>query len=401
MVLLKTLKSYPFQYPQKLQWLHTFSYRCSPIVNLIFLAGKRLLQELQEATQSHQVRKQNSQQFQRFFPKSDKEDSNPIENKSKMCVLFVEDIDIVFDQDDGFINALTQLITTSKRPIILSTTDYDSVFVQKFLSQYEHTSFSPLSSYSLATWLQIVCLVEGLLVDQSDIGTLLEYNKGDIRKTLLQLQLWVQSGGEIVKNKLSIRIKHVISKSDEKLSKDDDNNVRINKTTKNSVVVHRNCIRSFEIFDSISILPYRFSLGLFWWNIPNILNIPSFSMQRIQKFRSDKTSPPKDKKCKRRSKYSLEEKLKLRCLADLYDSICFTDSYFRKVAYYDNAEPHVNNVNLTPRDSTELDERLVCYDVDIEFVHDISHYLVNGHVLEFGNEDPWLDMTVPNKTERR
>lgn len=114
-----------------------------------------------------------------------------------MCILLLEDIDLIFDQDEGFLSSLSQLIVTSKRPIILTTTDKTPSHVQKFINQYECTIFQPLSMHCLAVWLQIVCLVEGLLVDRDHLGNLLEYNKGDIRRTLLQVQFWCQSGGQI------------------------------------------------------------------------------------------------------------------------------------------------------------------------------------------------------------
>lgn len=123
--------------------------------------------------------------------------SEPKNKNKKMCILLLEDIDLIFDQDEGFLSSLSQLIVTSKRPIILTTTDKTPSHVQKFISQYECTIFQPLSMHCLAVWLQIVCLVEGLLVDKDHLGNLLEYNKGDIRRTLLQVQFWCQSGGQI------------------------------------------------------------------------------------------------------------------------------------------------------------------------------------------------------------
>lgn len=138
-------------------------FRKHHLIYLIFCLGKRLLQEIQEATQSHQVQS-DPQNFQNYLFNSQRDKSKSSEQQSdqKMCVILIEDVDIVFEQDDGFISALIQLTTTSKRPLIATTTDYHSIFVQKYLNQYEYIQFLPLSSYSLSTWLQIVFLCEGL-----------------------------------------------------------------------------------------------------------------------------------------------------------------------------------------------------------------------------------------------
>lgn len=74
--------------------------------------------------------------------------------------------------------------------------------------------------HCLAVWLQIVCLVEGLLVDKDHLGNLLEYNQGDIRRTLLQVQFWCQSGGQIEpKREFPLRVDEsgVLQCSDEDL----------------------------------------------------------------------------------------------------------------------------------------------------------------------------------------
>ncbi|KAF7278666.1 hypothetical protein GWI33_008116 [Rhynchophorus ferrugineus] len=155
--------------------------------------GKKIIQELQEATQSHQVRKKG------IIASSSQHEHIKIKEKrsKKMCILLVEDIDLVFEQDEGFLSSLYQLITTSKRPIILTTTDTTPLHVQKLLNQHECIVFRPIYKEILGVWLQIVCLVEGLLVDKNDISSLLDYYKGDVRKSLLSAQFWCQSGGQL------------------------------------------------------------------------------------------------------------------------------------------------------------------------------------------------------------
>ncbi|XP_018563949.2 ATPase family AAA domain-containing protein 5 [Anoplophora glabripennis] len=364
--------------------------------------GKRLLQELQEATQSHQVRKKKHI----FESKEDKE-----QTYKKMCVLLIEDVDVVFEQDDGFISALSQLVGSSKRPVILTTTDTSSVYIQKFISQYQYISFLPLSSQSLATWLQIVCLVEGLFVNQGDVGSLLEFNKGDIRKTLLQLQFWVQSGGQIIRDKLPIKTKAEVVSMEGKLADDEEEPcLEENGKETQQIFVHSDCIRSFEVFKHHKpyTVPYYINLGLLWWNIPNILHIPSFSEDRIKKFKENHFELDKgDEKAVteiRSKKLSSIEKTKLDSLSKLYDSLAYTDVLFRTVTHHSNLEPDVKNFSATVKDSLELGEVLDGYDGYKDFVHEITHSLMNGYVEEFNNiekTEPVLDIAMPEKAERR
>lgn len=328
-----------------------------------------------------------------------------------MCVLLIEDVDIVFEQDDGFVSALGQLVSSSKRPVVLTTTDINSVFVQKFISQYQYISFLPLSSQSLATWLQIVCLVEGLLVSQGDIGSLLEFNKGDVRKTLLQLQYWVHSGGQTIREDPPVKTKTRAVTIDEKLFDDEQGpcSEEENKETQ-EIFEHSDCVRSFEIFNDHKSyrVPYYINLGLLWWNIPNILGIPSFSEDRIKRFRENHFETVKlgeGKTIPSQSKKLLPiEKQKLDSLSKLHDSLAFTDVSFRNINYCADLEPDVKNYSSMVKDSLELSETMDSYDGHKDFVHEMTHSLVNGYVEEFNNiekSECTLNIAVPEKAERR
>ncbi|KAJ8948651.1 hypothetical protein NQ318_022719 [Aromia moschata] len=353
--------------------------------------GKRLIQELQEATQSHQI----GQRAYRF------------KRETKNVRTLIEDIDIVFEQDDGFISGLTQLITTSKRPIIMTTTDASSVYAQKFICQYEYISFLPLSSQTLATWLQIVCLVEGLYVNCDDIGCLLEFNQGDARKTLQQLQFWVQSGGQIVRNRIAVKIYGKHSSAVDKMLDDEQllSCVKDKSNKKDDTFIHSNCIASFEILRDHKpySIPYYISLGLLWWNIPNILNIPNFSSDRLYRFRENKTNV--ETKYLKEDKYTDNEVIKkLQSIERFYDSLALTDVMFRKVDYFDGTEPNVKNHNRDVKDSLELRECMDGYDGYLDFVHEVTHTLVNGCIEQFNvmeGQSATLNMAIPGRTERR
>lgn len=345
--------------------------------------GKRLLQELQEATQSHQVRKRESQTFQTFFQ------SQTIESKeNEMSLLLIEDVDLVFEQDDGFINALLQLTSTTKRPIIATTTDYSSSFIQKFFGTYEFIHFLPLSSFSIATWLQIVFLVEGSYVSRNEIGSLLEFNKGDVRKTLLQLQFWVQSGGQMRRERNLIKIEDKRNSCDEHFGDDEpfDNEID-EKSSECDYFEHKNCISTFEILkmDQPFHIPYYLNLDLLWWNIPNILNIPNYSKRRLD---NNPEGTPKAAANNDRNKEDVVS------ISKVFDSLSYVDVMFKSNCLGNNE----GGVNV--RDSLELCENFNCYN-DSEFIHELTHYLVNGYIDIYGNKENKLDVALPDRTERR
>lgn len=126
------------------------------------------------------------------------------------------------EEDEGFLSAISTLVSTSKRPVILTTTDPESPMVSRFINSVnlnlpffnapnilckfmnlfsvriicEPLILIPVISYSFsATWLQIVSLLEGVYVAPETVKNLVSLCKGDFRRALLQMQLWVLSGG--------------------------------------------------------------------------------------------------------------------------------------------------------------------------------------------------------------
>lgn len=51
----------------------------------------------------------------------------------------------------------------------------------------------------VGSYLQLVCLAENVKLDLDDVNTLLKVTRGDVRRCLLQLQLWANSGGGLPK----------------------------------------------------------------------------------------------------------------------------------------------------------------------------------------------------------
>lgn len=164
--------------------------------------GKKILQELQEATQSHQVRTQKDKKdiFKKTLKKLKRSDSmdscsSGSQETTKKSLILIEDADIVFEQDDGFISAINQLVSSSKRPVILTANNLNCQHLTKLIYQNSIIFQSP-NALNIAKWLSIVSLVENTYIDFSDIVRLYLFNNCDLRRTILELQLFIQSGGD-------------------------------------------------------------------------------------------------------------------------------------------------------------------------------------------------------------
>ncbi len=51
------------------------------------------------------------------------------------------------------------------------------------------------SKVKVCSYMQLVALAENVRLELEDVGSLLRLSGGDVRRCLLQLQLWVDSGG--------------------------------------------------------------------------------------------------------------------------------------------------------------------------------------------------------------
>lgn len=113
--------------------------------------------------------------------------------KTATSLILFEEVDVIFDDDSGFLAAIKTFMTTTKRPVILTTSD--PAFSTMFDGNFEEIQFKTPSVVDAGSFLQLVCLAEDMRTDVGDISSLLRFNRCDIRQTLLQLQFWTRSGG--------------------------------------------------------------------------------------------------------------------------------------------------------------------------------------------------------------
>ncbi|XP_072737286.1 ATPase family AAA domain-containing protein 5 isoform X1 [Ciconia boyciana] len=119
--------------------------------------------------------------------------------KSATSLILFEEVDIIFDEDAGFLSAIKTFMATAKRPVILTTND--PTFSLTFDGYFEEINFRTPSLINAASYLQVLCLAENLRTDVKDLAALLSTNNCDIRQSVLYLQFWARSGGGCLKDK--------------------------------------------------------------------------------------------------------------------------------------------------------------------------------------------------------
>ncbi|KAM3863860.1 ATPase family AAA domain-containing protein 5 [Diretmus argenteus] len=120
----------------------------------------------------------------------------PSEEQSKKTatsLILFEEVDVIFDDDSGFLAAIKTFMTTTKRPVILTTSD--PAFSTMFDGNFEEIHFETPSVLNAGSYLRLLCLAEDLRTDPGDVSSLLSLNGCDIRQSLLQLQFWARSAG--------------------------------------------------------------------------------------------------------------------------------------------------------------------------------------------------------------
>ncbi|XP_006891128.1 PREDICTED: ATPase family AAA domain-containing protein 5 [Elephantulus edwardii] len=122
-----------------------------------------------------------------------------LNKRNATSLILFEEVDVIFDEDAGFLNAIKTFMATTKRPVILTTSD--PTFSLTFDGCFEEIKFNTPSLLNVASYLQMICLTEDFRTDVKDFITFLTANACDIRRSLLYLQFWIKSGGGSLEEK--------------------------------------------------------------------------------------------------------------------------------------------------------------------------------------------------------
>ncbi|XP_015116802.1 replication factor C subunit 1 [Diachasma alloeum] len=147
--------------------------------------GKKILKDFEEATKSHRIKKTDSSgSSSQTFQKAEKIPQNSL--------ILVEDVDLVFDEDEGFVSATCQLASNTKRPIVM-TCRGACAHLNRMAPQQMRIYYQGMCGDRVGALLEVITLAEaGTRLPLSCVEKLLA--KGDLRRAVLQLQYLVLSG---------------------------------------------------------------------------------------------------------------------------------------------------------------------------------------------------------------
>ncbi|CAH0584264.1 unnamed protein product [Chrysodeixis includens] len=363
--------------------------------------GKIMLQDLQEATQSHKVNRgsgiiDNSQKSQeksqvelikikkRGRPKKgvgnekikkvvkcDTSSTPPSQESSRTdsSLILIDDADIVFEQDDGFSSAILQLVQCSKRPVILITSSTVCPHLQRFLQYGKILKMYPLLPRILGTWLDIMCLADSGVCWPGAGAQFLSYFKGDIRKTINYLQFYtpiyvhnIKLDEETASQNVDIYRPQIDEEGSCMSWADNDDSEGRTPVQ----VVSTNTIWTDFVSKHSNLFTFLYPVQLFniWWSLPHLLTTqPNF--RNIDKS-NDRTQ-------------SKNICLELEAMANAVDAFSLAD-------YISHRKPD-SNTNLTSKPwycpeehSVSERENWDSYKKEYETTDEICHHLVTSSI---------------------
>ncbi|CAG5131350.1 unnamed protein product, partial [Candidula unifasciata] len=117
-------------------------------------------------------------------------------NLTSASLILFDEVDVVFEEDKGFLATVQHFMMSTKIPIVLTSTD--ASFHLQLQARHDHIRLRKPPLVSAASFLSTICLAHGIRISHQSVLNALHYTKGDIRRCLLNLQYWCESGGGVV-----------------------------------------------------------------------------------------------------------------------------------------------------------------------------------------------------------
>lgn len=373
--------------------------------------GKIMLQDLQEATQSHKVNRgsgnidnslKSQERSQIEVIKTNKKRGRPkkiveIEKikrvvksdvssnttpsqestRTDSSLILIDDADIVFEQDDGFSSAIVQLVQCSKRPVILITSSTVCPHLQRFLQNGKILRMCPLLPRMLGTWLDIMCLADSGVCWPGAGAQFLSFFKGDIRKTINYLQFYtpiyvhsIKSDEETVSQSVDFYRPHIDEEGSCMSWADNDYSEGRTPVVSNNFNMDSKTDTIWTDFVSkhSNLFTFFYPVQLFniWWSLPHLLTSQP-NLRNIINKSNDRSQ----------SKTICSE---LEAMANAVDSFSLAD-------YISHKNPDLNS-NLTSKPwycpeehSVSERENWDYYKKEYETTDEICHHLVTSSIV--------------------
>ncbi|CRL03382.1 CLUMA_CG016145, isoform A [Clunio marinus] len=167
--------------------------------------GRKMLQDLLEATQSHRVKNISGKLYATTAAEvHDENESSQESNCELSCsaksIILIEDAELVFEADDGFVASLSSICNISKRPVILTTNNRQIQHLQKFIQHNEILYDNPKLTEQMGIYLFLLSLSVNYEIERDEIQMLFTSNGHDLRKTINEIEFFIRSSNTRTSN---------------------------------------------------------------------------------------------------------------------------------------------------------------------------------------------------------
>lgn len=156
-------------------------------------SGKKMLQDLFEATQSHRVKNKSGKKCSAPDDSENSQGMSYDDAPAAKSIILVEDAELVFESDEGFVSSIQQLINISKRPVLLTTNNRSCQHLQKYIQNNEIMFERPRNANHIAKYLSLLCLAANYQINESALEHLFALNEHDLRKTINEIEFFIRS----------------------------------------------------------------------------------------------------------------------------------------------------------------------------------------------------------------
>jgi DNA polymerase III delta prime subunit len=118
------------------------------------------------------------------------------DGSAEASLIVFEEVDVLFDDDQGFFAALSTLESTTKRPIVMTSTSTSIDGLPDRLPTL-NSAFETPSAKEIRDLLRCICLAEGVDLQVNEAENLVERFHCDMRALLMDAQMRFQGEGKL------------------------------------------------------------------------------------------------------------------------------------------------------------------------------------------------------------
>ncbi|RPA75692.1 hypothetical protein BJ508DRAFT_365525 [Ascobolus immersus RN42] len=161
-------------------------------------SGKDILDQVGQMSKNHLVHQAHAPAS--FFGggkgkgKEDTEDSTGAgagKKGQQQSLILLEEVDVLFASDQHFWTTVLSLLSTSKRPVVLTATSPDSVPLDT-LPLHTTLHFNPPDADTAVDYLLLLAANEGHLLSREAVETVYKSTGEDLRQSIMELEFWCQ-----------------------------------------------------------------------------------------------------------------------------------------------------------------------------------------------------------------